>query len=818
MRALTRACLPGLALLAALPARAVTIKFWAVTGDVADVTMYQRMAADFEQKTGIHVEITPLGWGSFETKYFAAMAAGIPPDIGVTNLGGPLEYGSVGGLVDLKSAFPKQVDELTSRFFPGMMPMFTFRGKLFAVPADVTTTIVYYRTDTFAKLGIQPPQTWSQLNSDIDVLAAHGYHYFYGFPSRAQWGIFLYSVPYGLWGISQRPNGQIELDWQNPLYQKGVFEALHLWYGADPPGPDVQNQIMGMFRSSDPKVEVPMMIDLPNAYTDLPIQAPEIDGKWSIVPWPRADDGTAFNIMGGTSYVIFSRSKHQKEAFQWLMYLTTVKVYDEIILDRLSRKLNSTFTMSPLVGVWGPGNDAFWNRPELASSLKLRDVLRQVMPTLGTVPGVHGTNVVAPLESNLLDRMGTFIEDRYSSLAQSHGLSRWQYVQALARGEFPGEKQQIQDQVRARLKSEYASIAPGALSTLQKETTFYEQRYGNIINELQSYQDRPDVLTWLERGALAFLLGLAGVAFGPRKLRRYAKSYLFIAPPIVLTVVFVVVPALTAFWLSFTQYHPVLPLSSARPVGLQNYRDVIHSGDLTNALWRTCEYVLFTLPVGIGLSLVLAALLNQKLVGLRAWRFIYLSPLVTSAVSVALVFTQLFLGAPQGWINAFLLKAGLVHDVVDFLHSERTFLMSVIIFAIWSGLAFSILIFLAGLQQIPAALYEAADLDGASPARKFWNVSIPGILPQIAFVSILGLIGAFQVFEPIYILGGGTGEAGTKFGPNDSGMTMVPLIYHTGFETFEMGKSAAIAYVLFAVILLFTVVQLWAFRRKGESA
>jgi len=101
--------------------------------------------------------------------------------------------------------------------------------------------------------------------------------------------------------------------------------------------------------------------------------------------------------------------------------------------------------------------------------------------------------------------------------------------------------------------------------------------------------------------------------------------------------------------------------------------------------------------------------------------------------------------------------------------------------------------------------------------RRFWNVAVPGLRPQLFFITVLGLIGAFQVFETIYILAGKSGDAGARFGPNDSALTMVPLIYHSGFETFEMGKSAAYAYILFVMILILTGIQFAVYRRKEAT-
>ncbi|MBI5706201.1 MAG: extracellular solute-binding protein [Armatimonadetes bacterium] len=815
MRAWIVALLLGLSALGLAGPAKESINFWAVTGSVLDVRMYRGLADRFEAKTGIHVNVTPLAWGSFATKYFAAMAAGLPPDIGVTNLGGPFDYGAVGGVVDLRTEFPEETKRLEAKFPPGLLTIFAAGERLYGIPHDLSTMIMFYRTDVFRRLGLQPPATWSELNRVIDVLEANRYRYYFGFPAYAQWAIGLYTQPYGLTGFKLETDGTLKVNWTQPRYLDGVHQAMRLWHTHNSPGKDLSSRVIGMFRSNDRSLAVPLFFELHTNFDSIRLTAPEVAGKWDIAPWPRADDGKAFNIMGGTAYVVFRKSAKKRQAMRWLEYMNSMEAQQAMTLDRMSRGEQSNMAISPLREFWGPSNAAFWRRAEFKGSQRLIEVLRKTYASFDTAPSINGAAEANRLEANLLDQMQTFIRDRQDALAARLGTTRTKMIEAMGAGRYAKERQALDNAIRSKLESSYRDIAPKAKAIVEKETARYETRFGNVVRDLPDYERRSsvlDVVKWSAVGLLGVALFMVGLA--PR-LRKHGWSYLFIAAPVVLAVVFVFVPAVTALYLSFTEYHPVLPLSTASWTGAHNYVQAKESGDLGSATFRSAYYALLTVPIGIMISLFFAYLLYGKPRGEKFWRFLYFSPLVTSVVSIALIFSQLFLSGPQGWLNAALMNLGVLKDPAPFLQSEKTFLQCVIVLAIWHGLAFNVLIFVAGLQQIPAQLFEAAEVDGAGAVRRFWNIALPGIRPQVFFISVLGLIGAFQVFEPIYMMANKSGDAGARFGPNDSALTLVPLIYHNGFETYEMGKSAAIAYVMFAMILVLTAVQFRVYRRRG---
>ncbi|MBX3110503.1 MAG: extracellular solute-binding protein [Fimbriimonadaceae bacterium] len=796
---------------------ATTVRFWAVTGSADDAAMYRRLAAAYEKRTGVHVEVTPLAWGNFQSKYFTAMAAGMPPDVGATNLGGPFDYGTVGGLVDLRQEFPAECRDLERRFNPRLMPLFSVGDHLYGVPADLSTVVLVYRKDIFARLGLAAPQTWSQLERTIMALEGAGYRTYFNFTAGAQWALYMYTMPYGVQGVEQRPDGSGKLNWREPAYQKGVMQALKFWSLRDSPGKDLGSRFTGLFRSDKPGEAVPLLIDLPQV-NGMKQLAPEVADKIGVAPWPKADDGQPYSVVGGITYVVFRKGKEHKAAFDWLKYLCSDEGQQAVVLDRMSRKTGGELTISALKDMYGPQAESFWAQPAFDPVRDMQKVIAAAYPSFGTTASVQGNTEAGRIEQNLLDEMQSYIVDQVSKEAEKLGLTRSTLHRAWGQGRHLDVREAIVQRATQELKRKYDVAAPKAEQQLQEAAARQARRTQTVLRDLDKYEKAPNIMDGIKGGLLAASVGLTALVLLHPRLRKYRLSYLYVAVPLALAVVFVFVPALTALYISFTEYHPVLPLSTAMPVGLRNYTDIFRSGEMQAALSRTLVYAVGTVPLGLVLSLGCALLLNSVKRGTNFWRFIYFSPMVTSGVSIALIFAQLFMFGKEGWLNALLLNLHLVREPVQFLQSEHNFLNSVMALAVWQGIAFSTIVFLAGLQQIPDQLFEAAEIDGAGAGDKLRHVVLPGVRPQTAFLSILGVIGGFQVFDTIFLLAGKSGDAGARFGPNDSGMTVVPLIYHLGFENMQMGVSSAAAYVLFAVVLLLTFVQWRFFSAPGRQS
>jgi multiple sugar transport system permease protein len=278
--------------------------------------------------------------------------------------------------------------------------------------------------------------------------------------------------------------------------------------------------------------------------------------------------------------------------------------------------------------------------------------------------------------------------------------------------------------------------------------------------------------------------------------RRYdLEGYLFLAPDLAGTLVFAVGPVLAALGLGLFAWDILTP---PRFVGLDNYRTLLIDDPVfRQVLLNTSAYVLGTVPLRTVLALLVAIALNQQLRALSLFRAAFFLPTITSAVAAATVWRWIY--EPNfGLLNSLLYAIGVQHPPT-WLSSPAWAMPALILLGIWQGLGFQMVIFLAGLQGIPAHLYEAASIDGAGWWARFRHITVPLISPTTFFVVIISVIGSYQVFDQAYVL--------TEGGPGYATTTLVYYIYTYAFQFFKMGYAAAIAWVLFAIVFLLTVIQ-----------
>ncbi len=275
-------------------------------------------------------------------------------------------------------------------------------------------------------------------------------------------------------------------------------------------------------------------------------------------------------------------------------------------------------------------------------------------------------------------------------------------------------------------------------------------------------------------------------------------GYLFITPALVGLMIFLFIPMIMAFYLGFYQWSMV---GSMKWIGLRNFQKMFSDELWWTSLWNTVKFVLWVVPFQFILSLALAIFVNRKVRGIGFIRTSCYLPVVTSVIVVSIVW--MFVYDPSwGLLNFILRSIGL--PKMEFLTSFTQALPSVSAVVIWRALGFYMIIFLAGLQDIPNEYYEAALIDGANKWQSFAYITFPLLKYASFFIFLLQVINAFRIFGEVYVM--------TRGGPANATHTMVLYIYNAAFRMYKMGYAAAMAVVLFVLLLVLTLIQLRVFR------
>ncbi len=285
-------------------------------------------------------------------------------------------------------------------------------------------------------------------------------------------------------------------------------------------------------------------------------------------------------------------------------------------------------------------------------------------------------------------------------------------------------------------------------------------------------------------------------------------AWWFLAPALVLIGVFFFLPVLASFALSVTDFdiYSVGDFDNARFVGLANYAALLENPLFWTALRNTFYFALIGGPLTVAISLGAALIVNAKLVRFKSFfRTVYFLPFVTTLVAVAIVWRYLY-HPEYGLLNYALGAVGV--DPINWLGDPKWAMPAIILLAAWKNFGYNMLIFIAGLQAIPEELYEAAAIDGAGVVRRFWHVTLPMLAPTFFFVGVVTMIGYFQLFAEPYVM--------TQGGPLKATTSLVLFMYEEGFRWWRMGMAAAIAFILFLLILGWTLLQLRLERRIGR--
>ncbi|PGZ94520.1 sugar ABC transporter permease [Bacillus sp. AFS029533] len=281
-----------------------------------------------------------------------------------------------------------------------------------------------------------------------------------------------------------------------------------------------------------------------------------------------------------------------------------------------------------------------------------------------------------------------------------------------------------------------------------------------------------------------------------KKRSDYFWAYCMIAPTMIGLTIFYLWPIIQTIYFSFTEWGA---FGQYEWTGLDNYRRMLEDSNLLQSFKNTGIYIVFTVPIGIFLSILIAVLLNQKIKGKSVYRTLYFLPVITMPAAIAMVWRWLY-NSDYGLLNYLLSIFGIKGP--QWVSDPKIALYSIIVVAIWSGLGYNMVIFLSGLQGIPRSYYEAAEIDGAGPVKVFFKITLPLLSPVIFFVTIMSFIGAFQVFDLIFMM---IGKSSTAL---ENTQSIVYLFYQHAFVLNDKGYAAAIAVLLLIIILIITAIQM----------
>jgi ABC-type sugar transport system permease subunit len=302
----------------------------------------------------------------------------------------------------------------------------------------------------------------------------------------------------------------------------------------------------------------------------------------------------------------------------------------------------------------------------------------------------------------------------------------------------------------------------------------------------------------------------ATIAEAPTRVRRRRLSrralagYAFVSPALIFLLIFALGPFLFTIWVSLHEWNMLTPVAEMPYRGLDNYEYLLFEDPLFREVaGNTIYYALGNVGTSVVLALIVALVLNGPVRFRAFWRAAFFMPYVTASVAIAIVWRNM-LDNNYGMLNGLLDMAGFSQQ--PFLDSLSQAMPSLIAVAVWHGIGYYMVIFLAGLQAIPADLYEAAKLDGASGWRSFWTITLPLLRPTLLFVIVVNTLGSLQVFDLPFIL--------TNGGPVNSTNTLVMYMYDTAFKFLRMGRATAMAVLLFFLIFAITMIQLRLLREK----
>lgn len=289
-----------------------------------------------------------------------------------------------------------------------------------------------------------------------------------------------------------------------------------------------------------------------------------------------------------------------------------------------------------------------------------------------------------------------------------------------------------------------------------------------------------------------------------REAKENLMGWAFIGLNLAGYLLFKLLPLVLAGVLSFAKWNIAASLDTLKFVGFDNFLRIFRDPVFWESFWNTILYAVVMVPIAIGLSLVLAVILDTHVFGKGLLRLAFYLPNISSMVAVSIVWMILFIPS-YGPINSILMSLG-VSNPPKWLNATSTSLLSIIIIGVWQRLGYNIIIILAGLQGVSKSLYEAAEIDGANGVQKFFYITIPSLTNTMFFLTMISFISSFQMFTPVQVM--------TKGGPGTSSSVLVYYIYKAAFQNNDIGGASAMAWILFLLVFVFSAARMIVSRKK----
>jgi multiple sugar transport system permease protein len=773
--------LAATAALAAFASADVNLRFVVWDGDVATQVLREEIGRFEKAHPGIHVKFETVTT-NYQEKLLAQVAAHVAPDVAMMDPANFQRFASRGALLELNPLFRYTPGFDLSEYYKNLVDAHSLKGKLYVLPRDIAPcAIVYYNKKLFREAGIPYPDgTWTydfkerpELKDKDFLWVMHRLTMQKGKELPERWG---YAPGWkDLWKemtflqmgarVVDNYESPTKLLFDDPrIIRATQFTAdLSLKQRWMPSDTEITNVLQSNTRQMFTQQKVAMLQsgiwEVPELRKELKPGTPGYF-DWDIAIAPVLAGGKRAYPTGGSGYCILKETLHPREA--WLL---TQWMAGEPGMMAMAR-----------AGIAQPG----------IRKLALREPW---------IPGPHTpAEQQVPHNRIITDQAAPYVVFSPTSVYWSEvsGIAG-QKNEQVYRGEMTAEAALKETNARAQAR----------LDTLIREQNLplYNWRWGSLVGLVLIGA----LGTWIyapERGKRRSL----------RQKRDNLAGYLFVLPCLLGMLIFTAGPMVLSLLMSFSEWDIVRP---AHWRGLGNY---VEAATIDPTFWKALQvtfvYTLVAVPLGVMGSLGLAMLLNTKVKGMPLWRTCYYIPSLASAVASALIWKKVF-QVDGGILNSiiygadgkgnFLGLASLLAPLADssgrinWLGSEKTALASLIIMSLW-GIGGGMVILLAGLQNVPQYLYEAATLDGAGPLKRFRNVTLPMVSPTLFFALVTGFIGSFQVFNSALLM--------TDGGPNMSTTFFMLHLYKQAFLSLRMGYASALAWVLFFVILIFTVLQL----------